>query len=87
MSANANGRHPKNGRLLNEILEGKLLKIASDCPTAHFMQLSEKGWRQTDTNNLGQRLKLVEFNNTIRRKRANRTRQEIECHAQPFNSQ
>ena len=36
------------------------------------MQISENGWRQTDTNNPGQRLKLVEFN-TIRRKRANRT--------------
>ena len=36
------------------------------------MQISKDGWRQTDTNNPGQRLKLVEFN-TIRRKRANRT--------------
>ena len=36
------------------------------------MQTSKNGWRQTDTNNPGQRLKLVEFN-TIRRKRANRT--------------
>ena len=36
------------------------------------MQISEKGWRQTDTSNPGQRLKLVEFN-TIRRKCANRT--------------
>ena len=48
------------------------MKIASDCPTADFMQISKNGWRQTDTNNPGQRLKLVEFN-TIRRKRANRT--------------
>ena len=39
---------------------------------ADLMQISTNGWRQTDTNNPRQRLKLVEFN-TIRRKRANRT--------------
>ena len=58
--------------LVNEILQGKLLKIASDRPTADLMQISKNGWRQTDTNNPGQRLKLVEFK-TIRRKCANRT--------------
>ena len=48
------------------------MKIASDRPTANLTQIYNNGWRQTDTNNPRQRLKLVECN-TIRRKRANRT--------------
>ena len=48
------------------------MKIASAHPTPDLMQIPKNGWRQTDTNNPRQRLKLVEFN-TIRRKCVNRT--------------
>ena len=67
----ANGRHPKNGRLLMESFKERLLEIASDRPTANLTQIYKNGWRQTDTNN--PRTTETRRFNTIRRKHANRT--------------